>query len=171
MTDDFIELRNVSNEEIDASLPSPTFCALPWLHLSTRPNGHMRVCCTANASAVAVNPESMDKIKSDAGIVARDDGKPANLATTSLTEAWNNTYMKSIRKMMLNGEQPQSCTKCFKEEEAGHKSKRIWETRKWVKQLGLDDIIGNTQEDGTIDPKIRYIDLRLGSKCQLACVM
>ena len=26
-------------------------------------------------------------------------------------------------------------------------------------------------EDGTIDPKIRYIDLRMGTKCQLVCVM
>ena len=32
--------------------PSDTFCLLPWVHLSTRPNGHMRVCCTANASSV-----------------------------------------------------------------------------------------------------------------------
>ena len=33
-------------------LPSDTFCALPWMHLSTRPDGNMRVCCTANASSV-----------------------------------------------------------------------------------------------------------------------
>ena len=32
--------------------PSDTFCILPWIHLSTRPDGSMRVCCTANASAV-----------------------------------------------------------------------------------------------------------------------
>tara|TARA_R110002153_G_scaffold29711_3_gene91109 strand:+ start:33323 stop:34738 length:1416 start_codon:yes stop_codon:yes gene_type:complete len=152
-------------------LPSETFCALPWLHLSTRPNGHMRVCCTANASAVSVNADSNNKTVSESGVLRRDDGKPANLATTGLLESWNNEYMKSIRKMMLKGEQPQSCTKCFKEEESGHKSKRIWETRKWVNELGIDDIIGNTKEDGSVDPKIRYIDLRLGSKCQLACVM
>ena len=30
--------------------PSDTFCILPWVHLSTRPDGSMRVpCCTANA--------------------------------------------------------------------------------------------------------------------------
>ena len=33
-------------------LPSETFCLLPWVHLSTRPDGSMRVCCTANASSV-----------------------------------------------------------------------------------------------------------------------
>jgi len=153
------------------NFPSETFCALPWLHLSTRPNGHMRVCCTANASGVAVNADSQNKSKSEAGVLRRDDGKPANLATTGLMESWNNEYMKGIRRMMLNGEQPESCTKCFKEEEAGHRSKRIWETRKWINELGIDDIIGGTQEDGSIEPRIRYIDLRMGSKCQLACVM
>ena len=29
---------------------SKTLCALPWIHLATRPNGDVRVCCTANAS-------------------------------------------------------------------------------------------------------------------------
>lgn len=163
-----IPLDNVS---ADAAFPTKTFCALPWVHLSTRPNGHMRVCCTANASAVAVNADSGDKTASDIGIVKNDNGKPANLAHTPLLEAWNNTYMRTIRKQMLNGEQPQSCIKCFKEEEAGHNSKRIWETRKWIKKLGIDDIIGATAEDGSIPPKIRYIDLRPGTKCQLACVM
>ena len=131
----------------------------------------MRVCCTANASAVAVNARSQDKTASDAGILKNEDGKPANLNHTSLKEAWNNEYMKSVRKMMLNGEKPASCIKCFKEEEAGHRSKRQWETKKWVDELGLEDVLNNTKEDGSVDPKIRYIDLRLGTKCQLACVM
>ena len=36
--------------------------------------------------------------------------------------------MRNVRKQMLNGEVPASCTKCFKEEAAGHRSKRQWET-------------------------------------------
>jgi len=161
-----------TKKELDEQFPTETFCALPWMHLSTRPNGHMRVCCTANASGVAVNAESTNKTKSDAGILKRDDGKPANLATTGLLESWNNEYMKGVRRQMLAGEKPASCIKCFKEEEAGHRSKRQWETRKWIQDAGgIDEIIRGTQEDGTVDPRIRYIDLRLGSKCQLACVM
>ena len=161
-----------TTKEIDKLFPTKTFCALPWMHLSTRPNGHMRVCCTANASAIAVNADSTDKTVSESGVLRRDDGKPANLATTSLMDSWNNEYMKGVRRMMMAGEQPPSCMKCFKEEEAGHRSKRIWETRKWIKdQGGIEPIIEGTEEDGSIEPRIRYIDLRLGSKCQLACVM
>jgi hypothetical protein len=157
----------MSKEQIQ--FPSETFCALPWVHLSTRPSGHMRVCCTANASGVQ-NADSSIK-NGEVGQLKNDDGMPANLSNTPFSEAWNSSYMRNTRKMMLNGEKPASCIKCFKEEEAGHRSKRQWETEYWIKTLGLEDIIGSTEEDGKIHPKIRYIDLRLGTKCQLACVM
>tara|TARA_R110000787_G_scaffold6310_4_gene22285 strand:- start:24587 stop:26056 length:1470 start_codon:yes stop_codon:yes gene_type:complete len=161
-----------TNKEIDDMFPTDTFCALPWMHLSTRPDGSMRVCCTANASGVAVNAKSTDKPVSKSGIVRNDDGQPANLNNTSLMSAWNNEYMRGVRKAMLDGKKPSSCTKCYKEEDAGHRSKRIWETRKWIKDLGgVDQIIEDTQADGSVPARIRYIDLRLGSKCQLACVM
>ena len=40
-------------------LPSDTFCILPWIHLSTRPDGSMRVCCTANASSVGATNDKV----------------------------------------------------------------------------------------------------------------
>lgn len=151
--------------------PSKTFCALPWMHVSTRPNGHMRVCCTANASGVQ-NADSTNKTASEVGVLRREDGKPANLATTGLLEAWNNTYMKETRKTMMRGEQPASCLKCYKEEEAGHRSKRQWETDKWIRDEGIESILqGYDTETGEVPAQVRYVDLRLGSKCQLACVM
>ncbi len=150
---------------------SETFCALPWVHLSTRPNGHMRVCCTANASGVQ-NARSTDKVASDIGILKHDDGKPANLSNTSLLDAWNNSYMRETRKTMMRGEKPQSCIKCYKEEDAGHRSKRQWETSKWINKLTIEEILkGYNPDTGEVPPQIRYVDLRLGSKCQLACVM
>jgi hypothetical protein len=153
------------------NLPSPTFCALPWIHLSSRPDGAMRVCCTANASSVQ-DPDSTKKTGGgQAGVLRTDQGWPANLNNSTLMDAWNNDYMRNTRKMMLRGEQPPSCIKCYKEEAAGVQSKRNWETAYWVDQLGLDEIIGDTTEDGSVSPRIRYLDLRLGSKCQLACVM
>lgn len=153
------------------NLPSNTFCALPWIHLSTRPDGNMRVCCTANASSVQ-DPDSTQKINGgQVGVLKTDSGVPANLNNSSLLESWNNDYMKNVRKMMLRGEKPPSCLKCYKEEDAGVQSKRNWETAYWVGELGLESIIGDTKPDGSVSPQIRYIDLRMGSKCQLACVM
>jgi len=150
---------------------SDTFCALPWLHLSSRPDGKMRTCCTSNASSVQ-DPDSSNKIGGgEVGVVKNDDGIPANFNTTSLTDAWNSSYMRNVRKMMLRGEKPSPCLKCYKEEDAGHRSKRNWETDYWSSRYDLSAMANATQEDGSIEPKIRYIDLRMGSKCQLACVM
>ena len=150
---------------------SDTFCALPWLHLSSRPDGKMRTCCTSNASSVQ-DPDSSKKIGGgEVGVVKNDDGIPANFNHTTLADAWNSSYMRNVRKAMLRGEKPASCIKCYKEEDAGHRSKRNWETEYWATRYDLERMVAETNEDGSIEPKIRYIDLRMGSKCQLACVM
>jgi MoaA/NifB/PqqE/SkfB family radical SAM enzyme len=150
-------------------LPSETFCILPWIHLSTRPNGHMRVCCTANASSVG---PTNDKVHGgEVGVLKQADGKPANLNVTDFLSAWNNDYMKNNRLQMLAGMEPPSCIKCYKEEREGHRSKRQWETEYWSKRVDIDQLVNDTAEDGSIPPKISYIDMRFGTKCNLACVM
>ena len=148
---------------------SPTFCVLPWIHMSTRPNGHMRVCCTANASSAGATNDK--KWGGEVGIIKNDNGKPANLNHTDLISGWNNLYMKSIRKKMLKGEIPHSCNKCFKEEASGHRSKRNWETEYWNQRVDIPTLLKDTKEDGSVPPKMYYVDLRLGSKCNLKCIM
>lgn len=148
---------------------SETFCLLPWVHLSTRPNGHMRVCCTANASSVGKTNDK--EWGGEVGIVKNDDGKPANLNHTDLLSGWNNQYMKSIRLQMLDGEKPPSCLKCYREEGAGHRSKRNWETQYWWKRVDVKKVLQETTLTGEVPPQLYYIDLRLGTKCNLKCVM
>jgi len=144
---------------------SPTFCALPWLHVATRPNGDMRLCCVTNASGAATGDHIV-------GLVKKEDGIPANFGRETLKEAFNNEYMRSIRKTFLEGKIPSSCTKCFEEESNGVVSKRLWEMYEWD-QEGLDfqELIDRTTEDGEIPHEIRYFDLRLGHTCNLKCVM
>ena len=148
---------------------SPTFCILPWIHLSTRPNGHMRLCCTANASSAGVFNDQ--KFKGEAGILKKADGRPANFNHTDLKTAWNAPYMRNVRKNMLQGKIPYPCSKCFKEEAAGYQSKRIWENRLWMKRFNMNELIGQTSGEGEVPDKIRYVDLRFGSKCNLKCIM
>lgn len=148
---------------------SKTFCILPWVHLSTRPDGSMRVCCTANASSVG--PTNDKEHGGQVGILKDDEGKPSNLNVTDLQTAWNSSYMKNVRKQMLNGEKPPSCIKCYKEEAAGHRSKRQWETEYWSKRVNVEKLVDDTEDDGSVPPQLAYIDLRFGTKCQLACVM
>ncbi len=148
---------------------SRTFCILPWIHLSTRPDGQMRVCCTANASSVGPTNEKLHG--GNIGVLKDKEGRPNNLNVSDFVSSWNSDYMKNVRTAMLTGEKPASCLKCFKEEAAGHRSKRQWETEYWMKRVDVKELVKETEEDGTYQPKLRYIDLRFGTKCQLACIM
>jgi len=143
---------------------SSTFCPLPWIHLATRPNGDVRVCCTANASGAGP-----DDVK-DAGLVKRD-GRVMNLRDNTIEEVWNSDYMKSIRLKMLDGGIPSSCTKCFEEESNGIISKRVWETIVWKDRIDIQSVVDKTSTDGSLPVDIPYFDLRLGNLCQLKCVM
>ncbi len=150
-------------------IPSNTFCILPWIHLSTRPDGTLRPCCTSNASSAG--PLNDDTLQQQVGLIKDEYGKPNNLNISDFLTAWNGTYMKGVRKMMLNGQKPASCVKCYKEEAAGFRSKRQWETKYWIERVDLQSLLDQTNEDGLVPPHVAYIDLRFGHKCQLACVM
>ena len=61
---------------------SRTFCILPWIHFATRPNGDMRLCCSANASGAGTDHT--------VGLVKNEKGVPANFGNSTPLEAWNN---------------------------------------------------------------------------------
>jgi pyruvate-formate lyase-activating enzyme len=147
-----------------AEKATPTFCALPWIHMATRPNGDMRLCCSANASG-AGNDHTV-------GIVKNNIGEHINFSSTTPMQAWNSEYMRNVRRTMMDGNIPASCTKCFAEESNGVVSKRMWETASWIER-GLDvaDLLNNTKEDGRYKEELKYLDLRLGHTCNIKCVM
>ena len=150
--------------KIEVVSGSKTFCILPWIHFATRPNGDMRLCCSANASGAGENHT--------VGLVKNEQGVPANFGRETPMSAWNNTYMKDVRLTMLEGKIPASCSKCTAEESRGVASKRIWETGSWMEDgIDVEELIKQTEEDGTVPDKLVYLDLRLGHTCNLKCVM
>lgn len=152
-------------QKIEQQTGSKTFCALPWIHIATRPNGDARLCCVTNASGAHTGDHAV-------GLVKKENGKPANFGKDTPLSAFNNQYMRDVRLTMLDGKIPASCTKCFEEEENGVVSKRLWELYSWENQgLDLNQLIKDTAVDGTVPPVIRYLDLRLGHTCNLKCVM
>ena len=102
---------NVNMNNIDENMKNKmnTFCPLPWIHLATRPNGDVRVCCTANASGAGVTDNKI------AGLVMQD-GVAMNLRDHTIDEVWNSAAMRQTRLQMLNNQIPTSCQKCFVEE-------------------------------------------------------
>lgn len=143
---------------------SKTFCPLPWIHIATRPNGDVRVCCTANASGAGAEDDK------SAGLI-KQDGTIMNLRDHTIEQVWNSKFIRNVRLTMLDGQIPLSCTKCFVEESNGITSKRQWETIVWKERLDLDSIVAKTTSNGTLPVDIPYFDLRLGNTCQLKCIM
>jgi len=168
MSKEFEKLKNLSVPDLQGKIKSvsgsSTYCVLPWIHFATRPNGDMRLCCSANASGAGKDHE--------VGLVKNEDGKPANFGTNTPMSAWNNSYMKSVRTSMLAGNVPKSCTKCFEEESNGVVSKRIWETLTWHHDdVDIPELIQQTKDDGAVPEQLKYLDLRLGHTCNIKCVM
>lgn len=147
-----------------AEKTTPTFCALPWIHMATRPNGDMRLCCSANASGAGSDHT--------VGLVKQENGDPINFNTVTPMQAWNSDYMKSVRTTMMEGAVPASCTKCFAEESQGVVSKRLWETGTWMERgLDVKELLNETDKDGSYKEELQYLDLRLGHTCNIKCVM
>jgi pyruvate-formate lyase-activating enzyme len=138
---------------------SDTFCPLPWVYQAFRNNGDIRVCCQANQSP-------------NRGILIREDGTTFNAATANLDESRNSELMKRLRKNMIAGEWSPECKRCRVEESNGLTSNRHYAIADW--EMSLDDVINDTNNDGTIDikkfPVISY-DMRFGNLCNLVCRM
>ena len=123
----------------------------------------MQICCHANSSSTPENRAP--------GCNRTDNNEIVNLKVHSAEQYWNTDYMTSVRKDMIAGKYPRSCLQCYKEEKLGYKSKRQWENEEWKNRINFDDILATVDENGAMPYGIHYVDMKLGNKCDLACVM
>ena len=125
-------------------IPHDKFCVLPWVSLEASPIGTVRPCCLAD-----------DELVDDAG-------DKFNLATADFKGIQNSNSMKTLRQDFIEGRQPQTCRKCWKEERAGRTSKRM-HTLDRLKHMLPD-------QEWTADAKpLMFLDLKLGNICNLKC--
>ena len=130
-----------------------TFCPLPWNHLSVNPAGRGRACC-----------EGYKFLKDKQGqfLFWKDAG--------SLRSYFNSKDYKLMRREMLNGKRPKHCYHCFNQEDHGIQSLRLQFIEQYQEEI--NNMIKNTNLDGSVDhPRIAYIDMALGNKCNLKCRM
>lgn len=137
---------------------SKAFCVLPWIHLATHPHGDVTLCCEADHTTR--NSSSHNIVDGERQFL--------NLHNNSISEIVNSDFFKQVRLQMLNNEQPYACRMCYQKEAKGVESKRTYEnqnydyfTQEIAKEL--------TKEDGTIDPNLMFVELRLGNTCNLIC--
>ena len=112
------------------------FCKLPFNSLELSPDGTCQVCCKINKE------------------IRKPDGTKFNLVNDQLSDIWNSEDLQNIRNRFLNGEEPEECSKCWKEEKVGNYS-----LRQQTKDLPYDPN----------NPKPVYVSLKLSNKCNLAC--
>ena len=126
------------------NIPHDKFCVLPWISLETSPIGTVRPCCLAEDELVD------------------DNGNKFDLATASFAGIQTSNSMQRLRQEFLDGRQPQTCRKCWREERAGRTSKRM-HTLDRLKHMLPD-------QTWTVDAKpLMFLDLKLGNICNLKC--
>ena len=119
-----------------------TFCVLPWLSIGTNTHGTVRAC-------------------------GRSMQKGPSLKTTTLDDAWNSNYFKTLRLDMLQGNKNINCTKCYEQENLGGKSKRIEFNNLYPDVVQSANLI--TDSDGKIKTQPSQFDIRVGNICNLKC--
>jgi MoaA/NifB/PqqE/SkfB family radical SAM enzyme len=125
-------------------LPNNTFCVLPWVSLETSPIGTVRPCCLAEHE------------------LKDNSGEKFNLSTAKFDTIQNSHDMRKLRQSFIDGTQPETCRKCWREERAGRTSKRM-HTLDRLKHMLPD-------QDWTVDAKpLMFLDLKLGNICNLKC--
>lgn len=131
-----------------------TFCVLPWIHLATHPHGGASLCCVTDF----VNGNGM----------SRDGDRFYNLNRDTIHDTMNSENFRDVRRKMLNGKMPNACMRCYKEERLGIKSKRITENENY-KNFTIEQAHKETVSDGTINPNLEFVELRLGNICNAKC--
>jgi len=125
-------------------IPHDRFCVLPWISLEASPIGTVRPCCLADDE------------------LADNEGNKFNLATADFKAIQNSNSMRELRQEFVDGKQPTTCRKCWREERAGRTSKRM-HTLDRLKHMLPD-------QEWSADAKpLMFLDLKLGNICNLKC--
>jgi len=135
-----------------------TYCALPWIHLATHPQGDVSLCCRVDFH--------------ERRGMAFDNQKNSeryfyNLNHDKLDKILNSDSFRDARMKMLKGEKPIACMGCFEKEDLGIISKRMIENK--FLNIGLEELKSKTSDTGGIKPNIEYAELRLGNLCNIKC--
>lgn len=123
-------------------------CILPFIHLSTRPDGKSRIC-------------------SDGDHVHMPQKN--NLNDVELDEYWNGPGFAEFRKGMIDGKEHPYCEMCYTVEKGGGKSKREVSNRKYLERY-QNIVEFAKRNNGVVEKGPAHWEFRLSKKCNLACL-
>lgn len=79
----------------------------------------------------------------------------------------NTDQKKKERQLMLKGERPEGCSYCWKIEDSGKRSDRIYRSGEYWAQNSRNDIF-DCLDTGDINP--RYVEINFNQACNLKCM-
>jgi hypothetical protein len=122
-----------------------SICILPWIHQHGDLEGNYAPCCFTLASKDSFFGKGMSPL-----------------------QAFNSSYMKSLRLGMLNNQKPTPCAVCYNWENNGIESHR-----KRMNSLysNYSHLYTKTNIDGSLDSPPIYLDFRFGNLCNFSCRM
>jgi len=127
------------------NIPHDQFCVLPWVSLETSPVGTVRPCCLAEEE------------------LTDNEGNKFNLATAEFATIQNSHSMRRLRQDFIDGKQPATCRKCWREERSGRTSKRMHTLDR------LKHMLQHETEWTVAAKPLMFLDLKLGNICNLKC--
>lgn len=132
------------------------WCPIPWSHIAVKSNGALRICSHSQSGG-------------NKNTLLQKDGKFLRIEDLD-SDVLNSDTLKEVRTQFLNNEWPEQCRRCRLECESGKRSRNQWEATMY--DFTKEDAQAITQPDGTItESRVFSMDLRLGNKCNLQCVM
>lgn len=134
----------------------PTFCLLPFTHISSTNDGNYRACCC-----------------SEEIVIAKEDGTPYNMRKDNVLEVWNSDAYKKLRLDLLNGVKNSTCEYCWNYEAGGAYSKRQKTNDEKHDMypdynIFIEDALAN---NGALSTPPTDLDIKVGTQCNLKCIM
>ena len=127
------------------------FCIAPFLILATQNKGQIRNCCKST-------PRLEEHSKYTKGFYK-----------DSFWNVWNNPYIMKTRMDLTNGTYVPACKRCYDEENANGRSKRISENEKYPYEKYKHVVDNAIKENGKVDHFPISYDLHFGNICNLKC--
>jgi radical SAM protein with 4Fe4S-binding SPASM domain len=134
------------------------FCSLPWLQIHTEPDGKVMPCCYYSHN---------------------HQHQLGNWNDNKITDIFHGDQWNKLRKDFLEGKKPDSCSRCWKEEDSGIDSMRNIFNKRYRDYPDhtnfngynkFKDIVEQTNADGSVkNIKLGTIDIIFNSLCNFKC--
>lgn len=118
------------------------FCVVPWTGFELEPNGDVKNCIMSTEVI-------------------------GNIATTPIKDIIEKNTQ--LRQQMLDGDYPDNCTGCYKQEQGRQKDFSSISSRLYYAKA-LAPKVPSTLFDSAKNFKLKHVDLRWSNKCNQACV-